>query len=285
LVTEDVGIPLEQRKPWIAGLLSLAYPGLGQVYNGEPGRGLVAYLAFPALFILSFFFAFGTFSGLVISLTLMVCLYFGITADAVCRALRIREIRPRWYNRPVVYFALAVTLSLLANIVTRTILPLGRYRAYYEPSGSMEPTIHDGDRFIVDTWAYRKQSPLRGDIAIFRFPPDPTRDFVKRCVAVSNDVIAIHDKQLSINGKPVSEPYAVHMDQEVLHDPGLGSMAARDQYGPEKIPPGSFFSLGDNRDNSNDSRFYGSVRDDLLKAKALYVYWSKDRSRIGRPIR
>jgi signal peptidase I len=283
MATEEAGFPLKRRKPWIAGLLSLAYPGLGQVYNGEPGRGLVAYLALPALFILSFFFAFGTFSGLVVCLALMVCSYFGITADAACRALRIREIRPRWYNRPVVYFALAVTLSLLANIVTRTILPLGRYRAYYEPSGSMEPTIHDGDRFIVDTWAYRKQSPQRGDIVIFRFPPDPTRDFVKRCVAVSNDVIAIHDKQLSINGKPVSEPYVKHDDPEVLGS-DAGPMGARDQFGPTKMTPRSYFFLGDNRDNSNDSRFWGSVDEGLLKAKVLYVYWSKDRSRIGRPI-
>jgi signal peptidase I len=149
----------------------------------------------------------------------------------------------------------------------------------------MEPTIRIGDHIIVDTWAYRKQPPQSGDLAVFRWPVDPTRDFVKRCVAVPGDIVEIHDKKLSINGKPVAEPYVMYSDPEVLRNNGFDANFVRDQFGPVKVPPQSYFCLGDNRDNSNDSRFWGMVHGDLFKAKALYVYWAEDKSRIGQRIR
>ena len=276
----------ERRSPWAAGLLSLVIPGLGHVYNGEPGLGLLAYLSQPVLFAFGNILFFATFPGTVAVLTLLLALYLGIAVHAALRARRLGEVSLRWYNHVAVYLLVGVGVSILGGLTFKhVVLPALRYRTFQTAAASMEPSLQIGDHFIVDTWAYRKQPPQRGDLIVFRFPNDPARDFVKRCVAVSGDVVAIHDKQLSIDGQPVAEPYVTHVDPEVLHDTGLSPVAVRDQYGPEKIPPGSCFSLGDNRDNSYDSRFYGSVRPDLLEAKALYVYWSKNGSRMGRRLR
>jgi signal peptidase I len=259
-------------------------PGLGHVYNGEPGRGLLAYLLQPVVFALGNVIFLSTFPGLVAVLLLVLVLYLGVTVSAALRAQHLGEIQLRWYNRAAVYLILFFGVTTLTgSILRRIVMPALPYRAYAIPAGSMEPTLQIGDHVIVDTWTYRKQPPQRGDVTVFRFPPDPARDFVKRCMAVPGDVVAIHDKQLSINGKPVAEAYARHDDPKVLGRDS-GPMGARDQFGPETVPPQSYFCLGDNRDNSNDSRFWGYVRDDLLKAKALYVYWAKDRSRIGQRI-
>src|SRR5918996_1955186 len=151
------GIPLKRREPWIAGLLSLAIPGLGQTYGGERGRGLIAYFSIPVLFILGNLFGFGTFPGLVAVLALLVILYLGIAVDAALRARRIREIPLRWYNRPVVYFVLAVLLWILGGqLLTRSLQHL-RFRTYKIPAGSMEPTLQIGDFLMAGTWAYRNR--------------------------------------------------------------------------------------------------------------------------------
>jgi signal peptidase I len=283
---EGVGIPLEQRKPSIAALLSLVLPGLGQVYNGEPGRGLVAYLSLPLLVILAFFFVLGTFPGLVIFIVLAVLLYLGIAADAALRARHIREIPLRWYNRPAVYFVLAVVVPILAGpIVLKTIFPQLRFRTYEIPAASMEPTLQIGDHLVADMWAYRNRLPERGDVIVFRSLDDPKMELVKRCIAVQGDTVEIHDKMLSLNGRQLTEPYAIHSDPKIYQDQASPMGLQRDQTALTKIPPRSCYFLGDNRDASYDSRFWGTAPADLLRGKALYIYWSPDRSRIGMRIR
>ena len=120
--------------------------------------------------------------------------------------------------------------------------------------------------------------PLRrGDVAVFRFPDEPSRDFIKRCVGIEGDTLELVDKRLFVNGQEVDDDsYTYHNDSEIypgsrfLHD----ALRNRDNFGPYTVPPGHYFFLGDNRDNSNDSRFWGPVPERYIKGRAFMIYWS-----------
>jgi Signal peptidase, peptidase S26 len=98
-------------------------------------------------------------------------------------------------------------------------------------------------------------------------------------------VSILGDKQLSVNGQAVAEPFALHVDPRIVPAGDWEPLGARDQFGPTVVPPGTFFCLGDNRDNSNDSRFWGPVPNALARGKVAYVYWGSSWSRIGRAVR
>ena len=161
-------------------------------------------------------------------------------------------------------------------------------QTFYIPSGSMEDTLLIGDHLFVNRFIYGPRataaeeaalpfrSVQRGDIVVFRSPENPALDLVKRCVAVGGDTVEIRDSQLHINGKPANDAsYAVHKNP----DTGLGAfgdprMRLRDNYGPYAVPAGHYFCMGDNRDNSYDSRFWGPLPAHLVKGRALFIYWS-----------
>ncbi|HYX26262.1 MAG TPA: signal peptidase I, partial [Thermoanaerobaculia bacterium] len=157
-------------------------------------------------------------------------------------------------------------------------------QTFYIPSGSMEDTLLIGDHLFVNRFIYgpaafdlgKKLLPLRpphrGDIVVFRSPEDPTKDLVKRCVGVGGDRIEVIDQKLHVNGKAVDDAsYALHKGSPVA----LGSFVAqRDNFGPYVVPAGHYFCMGDNRDNSYDSRFWGPLPAHLLKGRALFIYWS-----------
>jgi signal peptidase I len=116
----------------------------------------------------------------------------------------------------------------------------------------------------------------RGDVLVFKFPEDPRRDFIKRTVALPGETVEIRDKVISVEGVRLDEPEVYHSDDRVWpDDPALpDSYRRRDQAHPFTVPPASYFALGDNRDNSYDSRFWGPVPAANLKGRALFVYWS-----------
>ena len=161
-------------------------------------------------------------------------------------------------------------------------------QTFYIPSQSMEDTLLVGDHLFVNRFIYgptrtaleRKLLPFRpvrrGDIVVFRSPETPTLDLVKRCVAVGGDTVRVADQQLYINGKKVNDAsYALHKNS----DAGLGifgdpRLAVRDNFGPFVVPAGHYFCMGDNRDNSYDSRFWGPLPAHLVKGRALFIYWS-----------
>jgi signal peptidase I len=191
---------------------------------------------------------------------------------------------PPRHRNPFQYLQTVLVAVLLACFV-RTFL----VQAFKIPSTSMEDNLLVGDHLLVNKFVYgpvvspweRKLLPLRrparGDVVVFRWPKDPRQDFIKRCVAVAGDTVRIVDKQLRVNRHPVDDSaYVQHVDDRVYPDlPFLDdTYRRRDNFGPLTVPTGHLFVLGDNRDLSNDSRFWGPVSRDLLAGRALGIYWS-----------
>lgn len=159
-------------------------------------------------------------------------------------------------------------LELLKNLVVAGILAFliitFILQGFYIPSGSMRPTLEVGDRIFVNKFIYRFQEPARGDLIVFNYPLDPSQRFIKRLLALENEVIEIHNGVLYIEGKTLFEEY--------LHDEEY-----RGSYGPVRIPEGKYFVLGDNRNNSEDSRFFGFVSQEEIIGQAFFIFWPLDR--------
>jgi len=197
----------------------------------------------------------------------------------------------------------AIVLAILLTVVIRGLV----VQAFRIPTGSMENTLLVGDFLFVNKLVYGSEidigvqghrliyyrfpairQPQRGDVIVFRYPDDPSRDFIKRCVAVEGQTVEIRDKVLYVDGKAQVEPYIIHSDDRVLPR----EVSARDNFGPTVVPKGHIFMMGDNRDNSHDSRFWGPLALNLIKGKAMILYWSWDAeknrprfNRIFRPVR
>ncbi len=160
-------------------------------------------------------------------------------------------------------------------------------QAYKIPSGAMEPTLLAGDMILANKFIYHFKEPKYGEVIIFAYPKDTSKDFIKRAIGFGGNKIFIKDKNLFINDMSNDDPYGVYKDQTVIP----GNLQPRDNYGPEIVPENSYFVLGDNRDQSADSRFWGFVDRDYVKAKASFIYWSWDKSnnrvrweRIGKAV-
>jgi signal peptidase I len=148
----------------------------------------------------------------------------------------------------------------------------------------MEPTLLIGDHILVNKFIYgimipftekklfQFVTPKRGDVVVFIYPEDPSKDFIKRVIAVEGEQLSVRDKKIFINGKQIEDPYGVYRDPNVIS--GWGSEMSRDNFGPVTVPPHSLFVMGDNRDKSFDSRFWGYVDMDKVKGKAFIIYWS-----------
>ena len=170
----------------------------------------------------------------------------------------------------------AVLVAVLLALVIRTFV----VQAFKIPSGSMKPTLQVGDHILVNKFAYGVDIPFfevalipgdhpeRGDVVVFKYPEDPRKDFIKRVVGVGGDVVSIRNKQVYVDQAPVSEKYIMHTDPRMA--------AVRDNMAPVRVPPGKLFVMGDNRDNSHDSRFWGFVDEDEVLGSAFLIYWSWD---------
>ncbi|HTY42968.1 MAG TPA: signal peptidase I [Thermoanaerobaculia bacterium] len=176
---------------------------------------------------------------------------------------------------------------LLAAVVFALFARTFLFQAFVVPSASMEKNVLTGDRLVVDKFVYAPRpgpaaallpgrAVRRGDVVVFRYPPDPRRDFIKRVVGLPGETIAIRDKRVFVDGRLLDEPYAFHADDTVWpDDPSIAEgHRRRDQAPPFRVPADSYYVLGDNRDDSNDSRYWGPVPAGHLEGRALFVYWS-----------
>ena len=181
---------------------------------------------------------------------------------------------------PVREYTEVVLVAVVFALFVRTFL----VQAFVVPTPSMESTVLVGDHVVVNKFLYAPHRWIRflpyrdvrrGDVVVFKFPEDPRRDFIKRVVALPGDVVEIRDKTVFVNGEPENEPLANHSESRVWHDDALpAALQRRDQLAPVRIPPDTYFAMGDNRDSSYDSRFWGPVPGSNLKGRALFVYWS-----------
>ena len=157
-------------------------------------------------------------------------------------------------------------------------------QAFKIPSGSMIPTLLIGDHILVNKFIYGTtipfsdkrilifRKPERGDIIVFKYPEDRSRDFIKRAIAIEGDTIESRNKIIYVNGSPLKEPYTQHTDVS----PRPGGIEPRDNFGPFIVPKGKYFMMGDNRDQSYDSRYWGYVDISDILGKAMIIYWSWD---------
>jgi len=195
-------------------------------------------------------------------------------------------------------FKKSVAREYLESIVVAVILALFirtfTVQAFKIPTGSMQPNLLIGDHLLVNKLVYSpsfgpledlllgKRPIARGHVIVFKYPDEPARDFIKRVIGLPGETVEVRNKTVYVDGKPLDEPYAHFIEQPLRPDDpeyGLHGEAIRDNYGPERVPPGQLFVMGDNRDNSRDSRFWGFLPIDQVKGRALLVYWSYEASR------
>ncbi|MBE6441281.1 MAG: signal peptidase I [Desulfovibrio desulfuricans] len=181
-----------------------------------------------------------------------------------------RRRKPLWRE-----YGEALFVALVLALVIRTFV----IQAFKIPSESMLNTLLVGDHLLASKFAYgvkipfshvyiwQGKDPQRGDIIIFEYPNDPSTDFIKRVIGVPGDIIEVRNKQLYRNGEPVKEEYIRFTEPDRIQP-------IRDNFGPVTVPKDKYFVMGDNRDNSMDSRFWGFVSRSAVRAKAWRIYWS-----------
>lgn len=172
----------------------------------------------------------------------------------------------------------AILIALVLALFIRTFI----VQAFKIPSGSMEPTLLIGDHLLVNKFIYGIKNPFTGetwvsihkpehrDIIVFKYPVNPDQDFIKRVIGVEGDTVEMIDKKLLVNGEPFVVDSAVYRDHKIIPS----GAQPRDNFGPITVPEGSLFVMGDNRDNSYDSRFWKFVKLTEVKGKAFILYWS-----------
>ncbi|NVM22466.1 MAG: signal peptidase I [Desulfobacterales bacterium] len=182
-------------------------------------------------------------------------------------------------------YAEAIVIAVILALFIRTFV----VQAFKIPSGSMKPTLLIGDHILVSKFIYGVKLPFfsttlipvtepkRGDIVVFKFPEDPKKDFIKRIIGMHGDVVEIRNKSVYINNKPVADTYGTYLDPRIIP----AGARPRDNFGPITVPPRALFVMGDNRDHSYDSRFWGFVDLSMVKGKAFVIYWSWDKENSG----
>jgi len=181
----------------------------------------------------------------------------------------------------------AILIAVVIAMFIRTFI----VQAFKIPSGSMLETLQIGDQILVNKFIYGVKIPFtngktlvpvkdpqRDDVVVFKYPEDPSKDYIKRVVAVAGDTLEIKNKKLYVNDTQViDQPWAVYKDHRIIP----GQFTTRDNYKKITIPPNKLFVMGDNRDNSHDSRFWGFVDLTEVRGEAFMIYWSWNKDSFG----
>ena len=179
------------------------------------------------------------------------------------------------------YFESLVVAGILALFV-RTF----DFQAFKIPSGSMEPNLLIGDHLLVNKFLFgptatsleRAVLPVRdvqrGDVIVFKYPEEPERDFIKRVIGLPGETVELRGRTVYIDGRPIDEPYVQFIEPGQPGAPADDGEDVRRKYGPVTVPDGHYFMMGDNRDNSQDSRYWGFLPRGYMKGRAAFIYWS-----------
>jgi signal peptidase I len=183
------------------------------------------------------------------------------------------------------YFESIVIAVILALFVRTWVV-----QAFKIPTGSMENNLLIGDHLLVNKFVFgpsptgmeRALLPVRdirrGDVIVFKYPDEPDRDFIKRVIGLPGETLELRNKKVLINGQAIDEPY-VHFLEPATESQEVTSFDVRERYGPVRVPEGHYFVMGDNRDNSQDSRYWGFLPRHYIKGRALMIYWSYESGR------
>ncbi len=297
------------RKWWIAALLHILTLGLGQIYNGQAKKGLLSLGFFVVVLIVMVLFMMGlpviAPFNVVLSFLLFLSFYIYVLKDAVSTARKLgstykRKVYNKWY--------LYVGITLIPGFVVSPVVKNTIAEAYRIPSGGMEPTLLVGDYMLANKMTCRFKEPKNGDVIVFTYPGDGKTKYVKRLIATSGQTVEIINKKVFVDGEeillsvlagegdaagPILPHYPAGPHAPFTFNVFDGTTAYnRDNFGPYKVPSDSFFVMGDNRDGSFDSRFWGPVPTRLIIGKATITHWSWDHAnkhvrweRIGKAIR
>jgi len=295
-----------KRRAWLAALLSLLLPGLGQLYNRQARLALalmilIELVAVPGLWLIAAVpvnaivpvYGIGLLVGLGIRLFAIV--------QAVIGARRAKAVFLARYNRWYIYIGAWVLAVVLQSVLE--LVPVSSIDAFSSPSGSMSPTLVEGDYYQTRTLAFVGRLPERGEIVVFRPTSDPDVDFVKRIIGLPGDRIQLREGRLYINDVMVERVELSHEEAASLPQPypddrvyreilpvgashlisEVSDTAYNDNTLEFVVPAEHVFVLGDNRDRSNDSRAgLGFIPLAGLHDKPLFIYWSADKSRVGK---
>jgi signal peptidase I len=205
--------------------------------------------------------------------------YKNVVSDKPAQAQVVQK--PAKAKHIVREYAESIIIAILLALVIRTFI----VQAFKIPSGSMEDTLAIGDHLLVNKFIYGSKIPFtdsrvltirdprQGDVIVFEYPEDPSKDFIKRVVGTPGDTVEVKDKRVYVNGKLYDSPYEVHKETETIPK----EANPRDFKDPITVPANSYFVMGDNRDRSYDSRFWGCVSKDKIKGLAFIKYWSWDK--------
>ena len=262
-------------------VLNFLLPGLGYLYCGRPILGVVWFVVIMSiLYGLMQILIFGNLGAW--NLLLPIIIYVLIVLSMLLHTYRLArsisdDYQLRFYNRWYLYLIIFV---LVAIVSTLPLPGLMDYKTFKIPTSGMADALMAGDYLIADITAYVNTGPVTGDVVILLSPADNKTKYIERCVGVPGDTIEIIDKAVYINGKLMADPPTVkHVDPDT--QPRRDGMNSRDNFGPLVITADKYFVMGDNRDNSYDSRFIGTIPHQNILGKALRIYYSADFSRIG----
>jgi signal peptidase I len=183
-------------------------------------------------------------------------------------------------------YAESIVIAVILALFVRTWV----VQAFKIPTGSMENNLLIGDHLLVNKFVFSStasrlehavlpvRSIRRGDIIVFKYPDEPDRDFIKRVIGLPGETVELKAKKVYIDGRPLDEPY-VHFLEPASEAQEVTSFDVRERYGPVRVPEDHYFVMGDNRDNSQDSRYWGFLPRDYVKGRALMIYWSYESGR------
>lgn len=260
-----------KRWPKPAILWSLLVPGLGHIAIGYPARGIALSLLLTATYLGQIYFkTIYTTSGFYLLIVSYTAIYGYIIFDAWRLSSSEPKKEKRWFMRLDSLIAFTVLSCLFSFFIDSLQFIPGEQRM---PSSSMSDTILVDDHFLVDLTAYAPGEPDYGDVIAFLFPEDKTKLFIKRVIAKPGDLVAIENKQVFVNGTPIDDSHARHGD--------TAFQARRDSMPAMTVAPHTCFVLGDNREESYDSRFFGPIPKNTILGRVRIILWSDTLSRIG----
>ena len=291
-----------RRRPWLAALLSFLCVGVGQLYNGAPKRAVVLYGIFLSTEAVALLITRLTAPDVTAVASVLAMLLAGLGlrifagVDAFRQARRAGMSVLHRYQRGWIYGA-----GLLATIAGENLIgrPSAAWKPYSTPSVSMAPTIQAGDYFVTERGYFHRHHPRRGELAIFRLPRDRSIDFIKRIAGLPGDRIELRNGQPYLNGTPLewqrvgdfAMPHGFSANEYIETQPDGARYHILQMTGAGRInnfpavvvPAGYYFVLGDNRDNSADSRepTIGFIAREDLSDRPYHIFWSSAFERIG----